>query len=442
MRACKYMAVHFPTCVADFKAVWSNGNKPAICVGAKNSHPSISSPLSRADSQATLVEVSSPFSQPDFQLAHSDMDVDPIEENPCQRRRQSPASTTYRTHLHSELPAVNTTKARTATRIKHRTEESTPATRVSTVDHPKPKAPVGGRYTNACSRSALGHEWHVTTANAYSRRYLCLCGYEVHEKKEDGFWTSVSAVFSVLRSPRTSNASECSSVPEAEDPETPNYPALRTRSHTRGIRSSEPPSSDTSPLSVIYSAPEEELSVDAGIEDENSDSGSEYEDAVEELTPWVKASKPDAARRSSGATSITSDAPSSLAGLPHLRRLPGRPGSDVSSPIGRLRQVSSRMVVSDTTPHIRAAPTTARVPDQSPSAVSVAEVSPQRWPLVSDNPKPSRPVATVTPQCEAAPRHLWKLWGNATSRHYTCKLCAFVVKERKSGDPAVWTPIG
>ncbi|KAI0820710.1 RNA dependent RNA polymerase-domain-containing protein [Trametes gibbosa] len=420
----------------EIRALWSNGNKPVLCIGVMNQWPPVSSPLSRADSQATLVEISSPLAQPATKSGHDDpdMDVDPIEDK--SRHRRSPTTTACRAHLHFHPHVVDTADARIA--LLKECDIKTTSARVSTIDHPKPKAPVAGRYTDACSRSASGHMWNVLSSNGCSRRYMCLCGYEVHEKKENGFWTSVSAVFSARRSPRASNTTECSSTLGSQDPETPSHPALRTRSHTRGTKSSYRRSTNTSPLSMIHPPTWEEPSIDAGIEDENDQSISEYEDAVEDLSPLVKDSKADGGRRSSGGTT-SSDTPSSLAGLPYLRRLPGRPIIDVSSPIGRLRQVSSCTAASDATSNVRTTRTSAQVFSQ-PSPV-VSEVLPSHWPLVSEDPKPCRPVASAIPPCQGSPRHLWKLWGNAKSRHYTCKLCAFVAKERKSGSPEVWVPM-
>lgn len=416
----------------------SNGDKPVMYVGARNARPSTSSPLARWDSQATLVGSPSPSPQPTLPLVCHDTDTDIEDEsaNDVPIHKRSP--TCSRTRRQRHIAPLEDYDAHP--RVRSHCPEDRVLPRVSVIDHPKPKAPVADHYMVTCSKSPAGHDWHVT-ANGSARRYLCFCGYQVREKKENGFWAPDSVSISAVR--ESWGTSTESDAPGEGAPLSP--PGPRTRSQTRGMRSSHPPSGGARPLSTIQSAAEEDCpaNVDGGVDSDVS-MMSDYESAVEELSPSPRITsipriQPEAPRRSSAGTT-NSDAPSSLAGLPYLRRLPGRPGSDVSSPIGRLRQVSSRRV-SNSTAETRSPPTAAPVVVETSPAVSVPEVAPEDWPLVSKDPKPVRPVASAVPRCEVGPDHAWRLWGNMFARHYTCKLCSLVVKERKYGSPEVWVPM-
>ncbi|KAI0368427.1 hypothetical protein BV20DRAFT_948192 [Pilatotrama ljubarskyi] len=274
--------------------------------------------------------------------------------------------------------------------------------RISVASNPRPTEPVATRYTLACSRHPSGHEWRVTVANATSRRYFCLCGYEIREKKGSSYWETVSATVSEP-APRSRRVSD--EAPE----DLPSRLRPVTRSQTRVTRSST--STSTSDLESTHMGQPIEEHADNTEESDAEDSMSIYESAVEDESPTATASvlgDLHSPRRSSGGTT-NSDAPSSLDDLPHLRRLPHRMSTKTH---------------------------------RSPPAPGATEVPPaERRLLVSMNPKPTHPVATSVSHCQAAAAHHWKVWGNATCRRYTCAECAYVVKEQKSGAPEVWISV-
>lgn len=428
-------SIHAPlrTTSLTSRTVASNSYRPVMYVGnvgARKGRTSTTSPLAREDSQATLVGSPSPSPQPTLPVVLHDTDIedDSADDVPIHKRRPT------RTRRQRYSEPLEDVDARA--RIRNRCPEARQLPRVSVIDHPRPTAPVAGHYMPTCSRSPAGHKWGIT-ANGSARRYLCLCGYEVREKKSNGYWEPVSVVVSARRSWGASTESD---APEEDAPPTP--PGPRTRSQARGMRSSHPPSGGARPLSAIQSAAEEDFPANVDGEVDSDVSMSDYESAVEELSPMIVSSpriQPEAPRRSS-AGPTNSDAPSSLAGMPYLRRLPARPGSDISTPIGRPRQVSSRRV-SNSTAETRTPPTAAQVVVEPSPAASLPEVGPEDWPLVSRNPKPEQPLVSAVPRCGAGPSHVWRRWGNAWARHYTCKQCSFVAKERKYGCPEVWIPM-
>ncbi|OJT04409.1 hypothetical protein TRAPUB_4865 [Trametes pubescens] len=400
-------------------------------VSSKNARTSTASPLSREDSQATLVGSPSPSPQPTLPAVLHDTDIEDDSADDVSIHKRRPTRT--RRQRYSE--PLEDVDARA--RIRNRCPEVRQLPRVSVIDNPRPTAPVADQYMSTCSKSPAGHDWRIT-ANGSVRRYLCLCGYEVREKKGNVYWEPVSVVVSARRSWGASTESD---APEEDAPLSP--PGPRTRSQARGMRSSHPPSGGACPLSAIQSAAEEESPANVDGDVDSDVSMSDYVSAVEELSPMIVSSprlQPEAPRRSSAGTT-NSDAPSSLAGIPYLRRLPARPGSDISSPIGRLRQVSSRRVSNSTAETRTPPPPTAQVVVETSPAASIPEVGPEHWPLVSRNPKPDHPLVSAVPRCRAGLSHVWGLWGNAWARRYTCKQCNFVAKERKHGVPEVWIPM-
>ena len=185
---------------------------------------------------------------------------------------------------------------------------------------------------------------------------------------------------------------------------------------------------------------QEDSSSEDDCEDDSDDSLYMSADDGTLQMPVQELSLPDRPRRSSAdRTSGASDAPSSLPGLA-LRRLPRRAGSDILSPTGRSRQVSGSRRTSGSTTEFRT-PASPAVELSLSIARSPSNQITQR-PLVSENPKPTAPIATsYTLQCVVnGATHRWRIWANATHRRYTCLDCTIVVKERKTGRPEVWVP--
>ena len=82
--------------------------------------------------------------------------------------------------------------------------------------NPKPRAPVATRVRIPPTRcSTASHEWRIVSANGYARRYLCACGIEVREKKQNGFWVSVRHNIGQLREP---NRAHPYPAPSDDDP--------------------------------------------------------------------------------------------------------------------------------------------------------------------------------------------------------------------------------
>ncbi|KAI0352488.1 hypothetical protein OH77DRAFT_791642 [Trametes cingulata] len=387
-------------------------------------------PPSRTDSQATLVDLpAAPPPASQTVPGDNDMEVDADHDDGLPLQKRSPLATTCRASRRTQ-PAAEDQEGDGGGRRGQCARE--PPLPVSVAANPRPKEPVASRHLLSCSKYSSGHEWRVTVANATSRRYLCLCGYEVREKKNHGYWAPVSAILSEP-APRSRRSSD-----EASE-DIPSRPGPGTRSQVRVMRSTRSKTA-TASGSMLALPPFERPIAE---ESDSEDSMSIYESAVEDGSPMITssslASLPPPRRSSGGTTS--SDAPSSLVDLPPMRRLPGRPGSDVSSPLVRPRQVSSRRV-SSRTAEVSATPTMICSAEcLSPIATGTTDRLPaERCLLVSVNPKPASPVATAVPRCQAAQSHHWKVWGNGSCRRYTCTHCSHVVKERKVGCPETWAP--
>ncbi|KAI0666116.1 RNA dependent RNA polymerase-domain-containing protein [Trametes maxima] len=389
----------------------SDEDKPVAHVGARNSRPHTSTfastSFTREDSQVTLVD------QPD------------TGQNEAVPSHKRPSSGVTQRQLQIE-PDRDEETARA--RVRSSCAQGRPSC-VSVLTHPKPKEPVAARYPGVCP-GHISHEWHVI-ANGTSRNYMCQqCGLKVQERKKDGYWVMHSAVSCRRRElpPTPSPASGASEEP-----------LPRLRSQTRALRLSHAVLLDQpSPLATIPSANEEASA--NGDDESDDDRMSIYESAVEEQPPKPPSrqrTQLQPPRRSSGGTT---DPRSSLEGFPCLRRLPKRPGSDVSSPLERHRHVSSRQISRSTVVREHGSPADTYTGRESCSVSSSPEVPPQDWPLVSENPKPTHPVASAVPRCSVASMHSWQLWGCATCRRYTCRHCALVIKERKTGAPEVWAP--
>ena len=324
-----------------------------------------------------------------------------------------------------------------APRVREQSSESVPRRlrvpgnsglrRVSVASHPRPRAPVVTDCDIDCPGS---HDWVIPAANKYSRQYLCKnCHVKVWEKKQNGYWAPDKLV---VCEPRADDG--CS--------ETTTAASLTPESPSAGSLASPPP----------QDVPEED--------DDSSkyDSMSVYESAAEGDTapsPRVSFDAPprnsNAPRRSSGGRSsmgtMYSDTPSSLAGFPNLSRLARtstRAGGDVSTPIGRPRQVSTRRTSAAVWDSGRT-PASPSQPELPPSNVSSPRSSLPTCPLVSDHPKPRVPVATSerdVGDCRGELGHSWTLaWAGPTQRHYRCQQCDLRVKEKKSGRPQVWMPV-
>ena len=338
----------------------------------------------------------------------------------CTRRRRTPQVT-----------------AETQGGQSRRCTEPVERLRVPVTGNRKPRAPVATKVRIPPTRCATpAHEWRIISSNGTSRRYFCECGIEVREKKEDGFWISVQYTIGEPREPNHTPRQPRHATPQPEEDEPDQDEPDEDEPPTRRR---------TSSLSTV----QEESTQDDDSSDSDSDSDSEmsvYHSANErtpqipvvELPPLNPPRRPSADRTSGGTTA--SDAPSSLCGF-SIRRLPARPGSDISSPIGRPRQVSSSSRrTSGATAEFRTPAASPSQAELSPSAASSPAITPV-WPLVSQNPKPLAPVATpFIPQCSSGAAHTWKKWGNQTHRCYTCSDCNHVVKERKTGHPEVWVP--
>ena len=422
-------------------------------VGAVTAQPlTTSSPPARmnslavTESQATLVDDQADDAGEETEVDEDSMDVDPApDENPplkpragsfssptCARRDAIPIPTGPTRPRCNALPSPPSVVSPAVT--------PEPLHRVSVASNPKPRTPT--TYAGPCSQgSGAVHNWN-RTANGFWRRYLCLsCGLEVHEKKKDGYWAGDRMV---LNKP----IGALPMVRPDHCPESPNEP--ESASQTLGSPATlstvqEDPASDTDSddhMSIYESASESPQPSQGSVPAASPRASSST------ASPRVSSSTAaPAPRRTSGRTSggtAVSDAPSSLAGLPQLRRFPARAGQDVSSPVmaprmpsgsSRARQVSgsTRRASGSSTTSARAAP------------VRTAQV--QDWPRVADEPKPKQPVATRdVPACTAAgARHEWSTKGsNGSQRIYTCHTCRHVVKERKSGEtgpgPVVWVP--
>ena len=316
---------------------------------------------------------------------------------------------------------------------------------VPVASHPKPRAPVATKVRIPPTKCATAaHEWSIISANGFSRRYFCKCGIEVREKKENDFWISVQYNIGEPREPDHTPRQPRHAAPQPQEDQSDEDEPIEDAPPARRRR--------TSSLSTV---PEESTQLDDSSDSESdSKSGMSLYHSTDERTPQMPVielpspnpppnppRRPSADRASGGTTA--SDAPSSLCGFA-IRRLPARPGSDISSPIGRPRLSSSSRRTSSrgtsgSTAELRT-PASLSQPELSPSPVSSPAITPV-WPFVSQNPKPEAPVATLyIPQCSAGVAHTWKKWGNQTHRRYTCSGCNHIVKERKAGHPEVWAP--
>ncbi|KAI0640584.1 RNA dependent RNA polymerase-domain-containing protein [Trametes meyenii] len=385
-----------------------------------------STSFAHEDSQATLVDQPAASRQPLPRLTPGDDKMDFVDTHQDEvvpsHKRPFGSATRRKLQLESERDA-ETARAR----VRSSCVQEQPF-RISVLTHPKPKEPVAARYPSVCP-GHTGHEWRVS-ANGTSRNYTCQqCGFKVQERQTDGYWMTHSAVSCRRRE-----------SPPTPGPGASEEPLPRLRSQARALRSSSHAVLPDQPsaLATIPSANEEASA--NGDDESDDDRMSIYESAVEEqpakLSPRQR-TQLQPPRRSSGGTT---DPRSSLEGFPYLRRLPGRPGSDISSALGRPHQVSLRQVSQTTIVQEHGSPAATYSGSQSSPVASSPEVPPQDWPLVSKNPKPTHPVASAVPRCLAASIHSWKLWGCATCRRYTCKHCALVIKERKTGTPEVWAP--
>ncbi|KAI8984847.1 hypothetical protein BD414DRAFT_418031, partial [Trametes punicea] len=285
-----------------------------------------------------------------------------------------------------------------------------------------------------CPGRPMGHNWRVRTANGTSRHYVCCtCGFRVNEKKSDGYWVAVSAVAAepLLHAGENVLVVHKTSTVLLSPPETRNR--RESRSAMPGIQS---------PRSTIESM--EEDGVSPGTDTDSDNSMSIYESAPEDQPPKTSSgvqSRLESTRRSS-AESPRSDARELLfesPSLPRLARLPARPGSDLSSPIARPPQLSARrgVIANVVTPSMARPTLDRRVRSGSRGVDS------ERWPLVSEYPKPPHPVATEVDACRDGLGHSWTTRGsNGIVRRYTCQHCGFLVRERKSEFPGgqVWLP--
>lgn len=299
--------------------------------------------------------------------------------------------------------------------------------------NPKPRAPVATLcFPVPCPR---GHDWKITSANAFARGYLCgNCYVNVKERKKDGYWVPRSMTVCARRD-------STESLPKSSSP----LPCARRASSPDDARHAARVENNDAALN-----PAVEVTEDLG-----DDLMSIYESA-EENSPRPslrKPSGPPASRRPSivrdslGASN--SDFPSPLAGLSHLRRVSGRAGADVSIPLGRLIHQSidrmSSTVPQTSASHVRVPPLSETPPR---SKLPASKMSSPRSPveavlLVSDHPKPLMPMTNCyPPRCSERDVHAWKFkWAGPTQRHYICTECEMVVKERKVGQPQRWAPV-
>lgn len=332
----------------------------------------------------------------------------------CPRQRRFASS--------ADPPASNSSRSRCPA-------ASSQLPRVSVRSNPKPLKPVATPCDWSCPD---GHKWNVT-ANGFARRYLCqYCGLNIQEKKKDGYWVRAELILCERReSPRP-------------------VPPTRT---TRRSTLDSPPRHDHPALSAI--SEREEAGARDEAESDDDDAMSIYESAEENgpdpsPAPRVQAPSPDPApapRRSSAGRSslgtVSSDAPSSLANFPSIRRLPARAGPDVSSPLGRPRQISSgSRRTSGSALRTPLSPVPSELPP-TPRTAPSSPGSPSCWPLVSDFPKPPVPVVPghYPRFCPDGSEHSWSIdWANKTHRRYKCAGCGRLTKERKTGLPERWSP--
>ncbi|KAI0959118.1 hypothetical protein AcW1_004042 [Taiwanofungus camphoratus] len=283
--------------------------------------------------------------------------------------------------------------------------------RISILSNPKPKEPVASQLP-ACTASD-NHSWRIVNANQSSRRYQCKeCSALVKERKDGNFWTSESIqcpnkmIHEDMRPPASEIASprslEWDSIARANTHHTQHEPAYCNCDHKPEL----------SPVTLPQNTGDEAKS--------SSPDGRRLS--------LVKPLNSPSPRRSSASTfSGISAILEGFSRLPTARR-------------ERPRSVSSG----------NATPRSAQISsDALPTSVSVlasVATSPAMsghasfYILVRDNPKPSCPVGTRNiPGCHLQTGHRWKIWANAKARHYSCD-CGTKIKERKSGNPAVWEP--
>ncbi|RDX41210.1 hypothetical protein OH76DRAFT_1459234 [Lentinus brumalis] len=285
------------------------------------------------------------------------------------------------------------------------------------VDEPSASQAIAS--TDAAATIEPSHNWAILSANKYARLYFCQnCHVKVGEKKQDGYWAPDKFIVCEPRADESSPETVTATPPTPTIPPAAPLPAERPRED-------EDNDSDDA-MSIYESAAEEEFAPSPRVSFDAPPSPPRSHDAPR---------RSSAGRSSMGTTN--SDAPSSLAGLPYLTRLPrisGRAGADVSVPVGRPRQVSSRR-------------TSAAVWESVPTPASPAQALPPS--NVSSRrssaaPCPLRPVATLDAgDCPGGADHSWKVkWASGTHRHYKCVQpeCGMIVKERKFGHPEVWIP--
>ncbi|TBU57844.1 hypothetical protein BD310DRAFT_515642 [Dichomitus squalens] len=348
-----------------------------------------------------------------------DGEMIPDDEPPVRHKHQAPGECEVRRRDTVLNEHVDVGICRSRPRCIESMQSNAPVelVRVAVTSDPTPKAPVATKISVPPGRCSVStHEWTVISSNGFARRYLCKCGIEVREKKDNGFWIAVQYT---IGEPRDAN-------------HTPPQP--------RHLHPGPEPDKSPVPKRRAVLVP---VQGDYSLDDDSDDSIYMSADERTSQLPIHELSLPSRLRRSSadrtsGGTTV-SDAPSSLSGLP-LRRLPRRPGSDSLSAVGRSRQVSGSRRTSGSTAEFRT-PASPAI-ELSPSGALSPSVITSQWPLVSANPKPTAPIAThFAPQCSISGAfHRWKVWGNATHRRYTCLGCSTVVKERKFGQPQVWVP--
>ena len=389
-------------------------------VGAATPRPAVvsSTPLARMDSEATLVDEATEPSRSTVAETRGDaaMDVDAG----AQTDHEEP-------ELKSGIPTRCSTRRRSTSgtepsphRPRNRACSRSELPPVSVRSNPKPLAPVATSVDFPCPP---GHSWKIPNANGHARRYICEhCGLNIQEKKKDGFWVPHELTF-IKRRPGTV-------IPQSSSP--PESTAILGNSDTPA----EPALSDIAERGESDTEVEDAMSIYESAEEDEPDPSPP--------NPPRELASPVAPRRSSAGRSSLgthSDAPSSLAAFPPLRRLPARPGSDISTPIGAFRRVSSGSRRASDMSALRTplSPIQSELPA---SPVSPPPIHEDDLQLVANNPKPKVPVAGgYTPDCPGRSQHAWEWkWSGPTQRHYICLECAYVVKERKYGNPLRWTP--
>ncbi|KAI0751821.1 hypothetical protein C8Q80DRAFT_599900 [Daedaleopsis nitida] len=382
-------------------------------------HPiGLPSPIVRGDSEETLVDRQESSSTAGLAVAmdvDSTLDIDQVDVKPL----KATPTTDCHARRHREAATVPST-------IPRNTCSAAAPLRVSVESYPKPRAPV----VTACNLDCPGgHEWIIPGANKTSRRYFCpKCCITIQEKKRDGYWVHDKMTLSKLVS-SDSPPPRRSSVRTTDSPNPDGANALSAISE-RDERASAGHDGDPDAMCIYESAAEDEP-------------------APSPRPPLNQLTSRRFPRRSSGGRSSLdtahSDAPSSLVGLPPLRRLPARAGADVSTPIGRLRQVSSSSSrrVSGNTPIARRIPSSPAQSDLASVGASSTPSSPEStFVLVAENPKPRVPVAGGYPSvCQGTATHKWMFkHANGTHRQYRCTVCDYLAKEKKHGSPEIWVP--